>query len=80
MIDSKDLDFTDDPYWGKGGSYVVDPLTGKRSPVDGDTRTGAPVADEARAPEAAPPPVPGPVAEHPAAAASAKSLKGTRNA
>ena len=21
-------DFTDDPYWGKGGSYVVDPLTG----------------------------------------------------
>lgn len=26
-------DFIDDPYWGKGGRYVVDPETGKRVPV-----------------------------------------------
>lgn len=26
-------DFTGDPYWGKGGRYVVDPATGKRMPA-----------------------------------------------
>lgn len=26
-------DFTDCPYWGVGGRYVVDPVTGKRTPV-----------------------------------------------
>ena len=26
-------DFTDCPYWGVGGRYVVDPATGRRVPV-----------------------------------------------
>ena len=25
--------FTKDPYWGKGGRYVVNPLTGQREPA-----------------------------------------------
>ena len=57
------LDFTDDPYWGKGGSYIVDPLTGKRVP--------APAVDEAK-------PAPDSVAESPAEADPAKSLKEKR--
>lgn len=32
-MSDKTPDFTHDPYWGKGGSYVVDPTTGKRSPA-----------------------------------------------
>lgn len=32
MSDTKELDFTGDEYWGIGGSYIVDPATGKRSP------------------------------------------------
>lgn len=26
-------DFTKDPHWGKGGRYVVNPLTGQREPA-----------------------------------------------
>lgn len=38
----KELDFTKDEYWGKGGRYVVNPATGKREP--------APVVEEAPVP------------------------------
>lgn len=44
-MSKKELDFTNDEYWGKGGTYVVDPATGKRSP--------APVVEEAAAPDSA---------------------------
>ena len=49
---SEKPDFTDDPYWGKGGSYVVDPVTGKRSPAPAPTVD----ADPAPAAEADPDP------------------------
>ncbi len=39
--DSKEPDFTQDEYWGKGGSYWVNPATGKREP--------APVVEDAAA-------------------------------
>ena len=29
-------DFTSCPNWGKGGRYVVDPVTGQRTPVTDD--------------------------------------------
>mgnify|MGYP001599701257 FL=1 len=38
-------DFTNDPYWGKGGSYVVDPATGKRSPVPAPAVDASPAAE-----------------------------------
>jgi hypothetical protein len=34
-------DFTDCPFWGQGGSFVVDPATGKRMPVDEAAASGA---------------------------------------
>lgn len=47
MSDTNEPDWTKDDYWGKGGSYVVDPATGKRRP-----RTAA---DEAPAIKDTPP-------------------------
>lgn len=44
-------DFTGDEFWGRGGRYVVDPATGKRSP--------APAIEEPPAVEPAPEPAPG---------------------
>ena len=32
-MDTKQPDFTQDPYWGKGGRYVVNPVTGQREPA-----------------------------------------------
>ena len=36
-------DFTEDEFWGKGGNYVVDSVTGKRvpAPADADSASGA---------------------------------------
>lgn len=31
--ESKALDFTKDQHWGKGGRYIVNPLTGQREPA-----------------------------------------------
>ncbi|MDA8107568.1 MAG: hypothetical protein M0015_02935 [Betaproteobacteria bacterium] len=33
MSEKKEVDFTKDKYWGKGGSYRVNPATGEREPV-----------------------------------------------
>jgi len=41
MSEPKSLDFTTDPYWGKGGRYVVDPVTGLRTPAPVETETAA---------------------------------------
>lgn len=32
-MSEQEHDFTDDPNWGKGGRYVFDPATGKRTPA-----------------------------------------------
>lgn len=37
-------DFTNDEYWGKGGSYVVDPETGKRKPAPAPGAVAATIA------------------------------------
>lgn len=37
----KETDFTKDPYWGKGGRYVVNPATGKREPAPAVEETPA---------------------------------------
>ena len=41
-MDTKEADFTNDPYWGKGGRYVVDPKTGVRSPATAAEEPAAP--------------------------------------
>lgn len=39
-------DFTNCPYWGIGGRYVFDPVTGNRTPVPAnDTPAPLPAAD-----------------------------------
>lgn len=62
--DSKEPDFTRDPYWGKGGRYVVNPVTGKREP--------APAVEEAPAGE----PVPARIGERPDNAAPGVQIDG----
>jgi len=48
-------DFIDDPWWGKGGRYVVDPETGRRVPAPPDP--DAAEVPPAPQPETAPQPV-----------------------
>lgn len=61
---SDTIDFTGDEYWGKGGSYVVNPATGKREPA-GTPVTPQPAAAVYPAPIAAAEELP-PVAVTPA--------------
>lgn len=34
-------DFTGDEHWGRGGRYIVDPLTGKRVPAPAEVDAAA---------------------------------------
>lgn len=52
-------DFINDPYWGKGGRYVVDPETGKRMPAPPEPIESVAANETAEAPVAeAPTPAP----------------------
>lgn len=89
-MSEKEPDFTDCPYWGMGGRYVVDPATGKRVPAiaaeDATPNVAIATPNVATAtPDVAPPsgapesdPAAQPTAQADAEADSTKSLKEKR--